>query len=297
MSVKYLRKARLKFIGGSGMTINPANAVLLRDEMMIDFTVSKSVSGTENSAEINVWNLKESTRNAVGKEFDEVELECGYIPPAGSSVMGLIFKGAIRDVEHTREGPDIVTTIRCGDGDKALRQATLSRSYAAGTPVEDVLDDIQVELEKFGAGKGEWQLPDDLPTMKRPYAVCGLCSRELNRLGRAHKFYWSLQNQETEIVPGDGALSSSIKIDGNHVIDTTITDNGIIVRTFLEPGVRPNHRVQVESPVLEMNAANGEYRVSQCVFRGNSREGDFIVEIHGEAMQSGGKVDEGKKSS
>lgn len=43
-----------------------------------------------------------------------------------------------------------------------------------------------------------------------------------------------------------------------------------------------------------MNAEGGEYRVSQCDYSGDNREGDFIVQVHGEAIK-GGKVDEGKK--
>ena len=42
-----------------------------------------------------------------------------------------------------------------------------------------------------------------------------------------------------------------------------------------------------------MNAADGEYRVSECVFQGDNRDGDFIVTILGESLK-GGKVDEGK---
>jgi hypothetical protein len=85
-------------------------------------------------------------------------LEAGYIPPGEGGNVGVIFKGAIRDVEHVREGPNIKTVISCGDGDKALRAATTSKSYPAGTKVTEVFEDISKELEAKGIAKGGVQV-------------------------------------------------------------------------------------------------------------------------------------------
>lgn len=68
------------------------------------------------------------------------------MPPGEAGNVGIIFKGAVRDVEHKREGTNIITTIVCGDGDAAFRRATISKSYPAGTPVKDVIDDIAKQM-------------------------------------------------------------------------------------------------------------------------------------------------------
>lgn len=318
---QYQRKVRASFNGG--YIINPGG--IARHEIKIAFTISKGISSSANTAEIEIWNLNESSRNSMGKEFDEVTLEAGYMPPSGLSGpgvlnfsrnengifvpsfgavstggggnVGVIFKGNIRDVEHTRDGPNIITRISCGDGDKALRKATISKSYRKGTPVKEVVEDIYKELEKQGVKRGEFKFPDDMEeTFKRPYATCGSCAREMDTIGRGRQFYWNIQNGTMEVVPGNGFIGTIVSItpESGMIGVPTITDNGVKVSALLNPEIRPNRRVQVESQVLEMNAANGVYRVSQCDYSGDNREGEFRVDVTGESVQ-GGKVDEGKK--
>jgi hypothetical protein len=290
---QYLRKVRATFNGG--FIVNPGSSTL--DQIRIEFSVSKGISSAANTADITIFNLEESHRNSIGKEFDNITLEAGYIPPGGDGNVGIIFKGAVRDVEHRREGPNILTTISCGDGDRALRRATISKSFPAGTPVKDVVEEVYKQMEKEGVTRGEWKFPEDMqPTFKRPYAACGSCTRELDTIGRGKGFYWSSQNETIEIVPGNGFVGSVALItpETGMIGTPAITDNGVRVSALLNPEIRPNRRVQVKSQTLEMNAADGMYRVSEVTFSGNNMDGDFKVDVSGESIQSG-KVDEGKK--
>ncbi len=293
--LQYLRKVRFTANGGGGsIAINPGG--MNEHDLKISFRVTKGISSTQNSASIDIYNLSESSRNALGKELDSVTLEAGYMPPQGGGNVGIIFKGQIRDVEHRREGPTIITTLSCGDGDKAVRNSTIGKTYPRGSKVEDVVNDIYSELEKEGVTRGEWKFPDDMPEFKRPYTVCGSCKRELDLLGRSKNFYWSMQNETLEIIPGDGYIGGVVLISPQTgLINTpTITDNGVRATALLNPEIRPNRRVRIESETLEMNAENGEYRVSECTYQGDNRDGDMVVEVTGESVQ-GGKVDEGVK--
>lgn len=291
---QYLRKVRLTAAGG--FVVNPGG--VQPHELKIAFAVSKSLSSKQNEAvSIKIWNLNEGHRNAIGKEFDDFTLEAGYMPPGEGGNVGIIFKGQLRDVEHTREGPDIITTLSCGDGDKAFRRATTSKSYPKGTPVKDVVEDIYKDLAKQGIGKGEWKFPDGMKeNYQRPYSVCGGCKRELDNIGRSNGFYWSIQNGVMEIVPGDGYIGGEFLISPKTgMIDVpAITDNGVKVSALLNPEIRPGRRVRVESDVLGMNGANGVFRVSACQYDGDNRDGAFKVDVQGEKV-NGNKVDEGKK--
>lgn len=290
--LQYFRKVRATFNGG--LTVNAGGNQ--PHELKIAFNIDKGVSSSPNTADIEIWNLNESHRNSIGKELDTITLEAGYMPPGEQGNVGIIFKGAIRDVEHRREGADIVSKIICGDGDKALRKATISKSYKKGTPVKEVVEDIYKELEKDGVKRGEWKFPEDMPeTYPRPYAMCGSCRRELDTIGRGMGFYWNIQNETMEIIPGDGYVGGVVLLSAQTgLIDApTITDNGVRVTALLNPEIRPNRRVQVISETLQMNGENGMFRVSTCTYSGDNRDGDFKVEIHGEALQ-GGKVDQGK---
>ena len=292
---QYLRKVRLK-AGGSGGSISiNAGGTNLHD-LKIGFNISKSISSSQNTATIEIWNLAEASRNALGKELDDITLEAGYLPSGGGGNVGIIFKGQIRDVEHTRSGPDIITTLSCGEGDKAFRKATIAKTYPAGTKVETVVEDIYAQLEAEGIDRGEWKFPDELPPFKRPYTVCGGCKRELDNIARGKDFYWSVQNGTMEIIPGDNYIGDVVILSPHTgLIDVpTITDNGVKAKALLNPEIRPNRRVQIKSEVLEMNAENGEYRVSECTYAGDNRDGNFTVSITGESVK-GAKVDEGVK--
>lgn len=291
---QYLRKVKLTAKGSGGsLSINADDGSL--HDLKIEFSITKGISSTPNSATITIFNLKESSRNALGKELDDITLEAGYLPPEGGGNVGIIFKGQIRDVEHTRRDVDIVTTLRCGEGDRAMRNAVISKTYEAGTKVDQVLEDIYKEYEKQGVTRGEWKLPEKTPTFKRPYSVCGSCKREADTLGRGRDFYWSIQNGTMEVIPADGFIGGVVLLSPETgLIDVpTITDNGVRIRALLNPEVRPNRRVRIDSQVLEMNAENGEYRVSEVTYAGDNREGDFTITVTGESVK-GGKVDQGK---
>ena len=291
---QYLRKVRASFRGG--LIINPGGTN--RHDIKIEFSVSKSISSSANSAEISIYNLTESPRNGIGKEFDAITLEAGYMPPDDDGNVGVIFTGAVRDVEHRRDGADIITTISCGDGDKALRRATISKSYPRGTPVKEVVDDIYKELEKEGVKRGEWKFPDDVEnkTFKRPYAACGSCAREMDTIGRGNGFYWSIQNETMEIIPGDGFVGGVVLLTPQTGLIGTpaITGNGVRATALLNPAIRPNRRVRIISETLDMNASDSIYRVSEVTYKGDNMTGDFSVDMACESIKSG-KVDEGKK--
>ena len=296
MVLQYIRHVRARLSGG--LVINAQNPIVQPAQIKIAFNISKSISSTANTADITLYNLAESTRNGMGKEFDSITLEAGYSPPGEASNIGVIFKGAIRDVEHRREGPNIMTIISCGDGDAAFRRATISKSFPAGTPVKDVVDEIAKQMEAEGLSRGEFKYPEALEskTFKRPYAACGSCKRELETIGRGNGFYFSSQNETLEIIPEDGFVGTVAVIspETGMIGTPAITDNGCRVSALLNPEIRPNRRVQIKSQTLEMNAADGMYRVSNVTYSGDNHTGDFKVDITGESIQ-GGKVDTGIK--
>lgn len=295
--LQFLRKARVTFAGPGGFVVNPGE--LMKDQLRVTFEVTKGVSSKANTFSIKIYNLNESHRNSIGEELDTVMLEVGYTPPDGTNNIGIIAKGKIRDYQHDRDGPDIITTVSCGDGDKAYRNATISKTIPKGTPIKDVVKDLHTEMRKQGIKKGEWKFPEEMENKKlvRPYSMCGSCTQELDTLGRGHGFYWNIQNETMEIIPGNGALPGMILInpETGMVGTPTITDNGIKVKALINPEARPNRQMKVESQVLRMNKKGDTYRISQISFSGDNQEGsDWTMAITGEAIGADKKVNEGK---
>lgn len=293
MTIQFRRKVRVTATGSSGLMINPGGWNL--DDLRVEFAVTKSLSSSANEAEIAVYNLAEGHRNALGRELEDVRLEAGYIPPEGGDQTGVIFTGQIREVRNERRGPDIVSRILCGDGDRTLRRADVSKTFPAGTPIKDIFKHVADELAKQGATVGELDLPE-LPAVTRPYSMAGPARREMDRLGRMAKTYWSIQNGVIETIPGDSFIGTILSFDAETGLIgvPTITDNGCSASVLLNPEIRPGRRVQIKSDLVDLNAEDGIYRVSQVAFSGDNRDGRFLADIDGEAVR-GGKVDEGEK--
>lgn len=293
MSLQYFRKVRLTATGSSGLVINAGTGP--GPDLKIGFYVSKSLSSSANEGRIEVTNLSQAHRNALGRELEDVVLEAGYVPPGGTDNTGIIFAGQIREVRHDRQGPDIVTTIEAGDGDRAQRRADVSKTFPAGTPIEDVIDYMTDEFTQYGVTKGEIRLSDGArTTLTRPYSMAGPARREMDRIGRATKSYWSIQNGVLEIVPGDGFVGTVIRFDAASGLlgVPTVTDNGVKAEVLLNPEIRPGRRVQIVSDLIDVPGEDGMCRVSGVTFVGDNRDGNFVAQIEGEAI-SEGKVDEG----
>jgi hypothetical protein len=292
--MSYIRHVRLTAKGSSGgIVINPDGKEPA--QIKIAFSIDKGISSSQNASTITIYNLEEGHRKSMGKELDDITLEAGYIDEQN---VGIIFAGQVRDVAHSIEdGVNIATTLTCGDGDQAIRAATVSKTYPAGTKVEEVVKDIKAEFEKQGIKEGEIKLPAELKPFERPYTVCGSCKRELDTLGRGKDFYWSIQNGALEIIPADGYIGNvTVLSPETGLVDVpTLTDNGVKAKALLNPDIRPNRRVKIISRIMEMNAKDGEYRVSGCTFSGDNWDGNFLVELVGEALTADDKVDQGVK--
>lgn len=285
---QFLRKTRVIFSGSdTGFTVNPNLSV--DEELRVDFNIVRSISSEANTGTVTIYNLTQSHRAAVGRELDDMNIECGYLPPSGDGSIGTIFKGQIRDVTHSRQGADILTTITCGDGDKALRNAVISRTFPAGTSVKSVMEGIFEEMRGYGVQRGEWVLPDDIGSFMRPYSMCGGCLRELNTISRGKGFYWSIQNGVLEVVKASGFLAGAVLINeaSGMVGSPRIKDKGIEVDVLLNPEIRPNRTIKVESSIVDLNAEDGLYRVSSVKYAGSNRQGNFYATVTGEAIIGG----------
>jgi len=253
-------------------------------QLKIEFDVEKTVSGVPNKATIKIWNLTKSSRNTLKKELDEIKLESGYVY-AGNR--GLIFKGFTRDVTHERKGTDIITTLKCGDGDKSQRKSHVAKTYNTKTPVKDIILDIQKQMK--GVTLGEIKLPEKVTPSDRAMTFITTPQRALNELGRTYGFYWSIQNGSLEIIPADGALSGVVYItpETGMIGVPTITDSGVIVQALLNPDVRPGRQIYVKSETTDEAGQSGLYRVSSVAFSGDNRDGDHIIEVEAELLKNG----------
>ena len=274
----------MTFAGQNGLVVNPSDDVT-NAELSVSFKVKKSIDSTPNEFTVEIENLRETSRRAIGNELEEVKLEAGFINETGSN-LAIIANGFIRDVVNVKDGPTWRTEITAGDGDAAIRQSTVSKTFPSGSSPRDVMTEVYENMKPYGVVQGEWKFPDGMKTYARPYSICGASAREADSLARSNGFLWSIQDGTLEVIPRNGYLSGAILISKSSGLigAPSITDNGVKFESLLNPAIRPNRILKVESETLAMNSENSFFRAGEVEFSGNNRSGSFTVSVHAEAI-------------
>ena len=273
------RIARLRFDGrGAGVIVNPAGTPQ-PNRLRVSFDVERTITGEPNTARVAVWNLADSTRAQVGREYDAFVLEAGYGEPDGR--VGILFAGQVRDVAHSRR-PDgsVVTEFSCGDGDVALQRATLATALPAGAALTDAVKQLH---DALGLDRGEWDVPE--LTITRPLQLVGSARDALDELGRSHGFYWSVQNGALDIRRADRAGAGVVHLAAHTgLVDVPVfTDDGAEITCALDPALKPGHAVAVSSALAGLDRA--AYRVAALTHSGDTHGGRFVSTIRGEPMR------------
>lgn len=260
--------------------------------LKIGFDVTKTLGSSQNTGTVTVWNLSKSRRNMLGDEYDKLELYVGYNEDGEGS---LLLTGAIRDVKHTKDAPDICSTIEVGDGDKGVNKGSASKTFKAGTKPKEVVDYLVKRMPDVEMGKTKGL--DDLPAYKRPITVFGFAANALNALGRQHLFYWSIQNGKFEAMKNDQHLGDTVLVskETGMIGIAEPTDKGVKFKSLINTRIIPGRQVQVKSDFLDetsgrdkrdSDAGGGLFRVSSAQFTGDSRDAPFYVEVEANRIQA-----------
>jgi hypothetical protein len=258
--------------------------------LKIEFSCTRTLGSKPNSGTVTVTNLSKDRRNKLGEEYDKLTLEVGYKDRGYTTLI----EGDIRDVAHAKTSPDITTTIEIGDGDKAFEQGKASKTFKAGTKPKEIIEYLRDQMP--GLKKGEIKGLDDLPATKRPTTVYGHAYREMDTLGRQHKFYWSIQNGKFQAMKSDEHLGGNILISSETGMlgAPTATDKGCTVTTLYNPELQPGRTIDVRSDFLDQgsgrdkrasDAGGGIFRISTISFSGGSRSEEFNCEVEGNRVQ------------
>ena len=294
------------FVDGEWLTINQKLGLFdFNDpQLKINFSITRDLSSSPNTGSIKIYNLNQSTRNLVGREFTKIELYAGYEPNTTDSNVSLLFAGQVRSVKHYRQGNEIVTDIQVSDAPEVVWRAYISRTFyhedTQSVPLLEILEGLFAVLNKnFDIQKGEWNVPE-FPDFQRPYSVFGKVATELDYLGKSHGFYWSIQNDVMEIVPSNGYIDDGgydISAETGMLSTPIITDNGIEVNSLIRPEININRLIRVSSPLLDESMVAKEYRVGKIQYNGGNRDGAFSMNIFGETLDADMLIDEGEQNN
>jgi len=256
------------------LTIGTRKIVGLR----VSFEIEKSLSREPNTAKIGIYNLSQDTRDRIAFQVDApVQLRAGY----GDELEDL-FLGDATNITSEYSAPDWITTVESGDGVNAIRRGRISRSFAPGTKIKEILKaaaecagaKIGNALKKADAG----DVAGTLQEFSGGRVLSGQCFPKLNELAGSLGYGVSIQNGELQLLALDETTTDQVV-----VLDA---ETGLIgsphrsekgrwqAVSLLHPGLAPGRRVKIRATEIE-----GIFRVEQTKYTGDTHGEAWFAEL------------------
>jgi len=264
------------FAGGKSYTIR---------DLHMTFDIIANRRSKPNQAKIGIYNLSETSRNLLEEKHQGIEFKAGY-----QKEPVLIFRGTTNNIVNRRAAPDWYTEIYAGDGQKEFNSAHFNKAYAAGTPVKQILRDLTNALG----------LPSEIDdqtvgdVLAAGLALSGRVKDCLDQVTADYGLAWSIQHGTVEIVvEGEPPVKDSsavvLRADTGLIGSPELTEDGVKVRSLLNPAIRPSRLIKIESQdanpsfgkLMEKakpkRNANGIYIVDVAHYQGDNFGGPFDV--------------------
>jgi hypothetical protein len=264
------------------VTIGPEGkqGISFDERFRIAFRVTRTVGSEINSADVQIYGLSEQSRDEIKrKRANQIaQIEAGY--DNQYSVL------AIADITRTtieHRPPDIVTSIECGDGARALRDRKINLSFEAGASVERVLSRVADELA-LGVRETGVEITG---VYQEGVSFSGRVGDVLNQVTRKAGIGWSIQNRNLQILdkfnasqgrgvlltPETGLLASPEPLEDPESDTERQRGSGFVVRCLLNPKIVPGDRL-----VIQSREVDGAYRVDTVEHRGDTRGSEWVTE-------------------
>lgn len=245
--------------------------------MRVAFEIERATSGPAK-AKIAIYNLTPKSRSAIAKGV-ACRLRAGYI-----GLIGDLFIGTVAKVMVTRQGPDIVTSLEMVDAEPYVSMSTLTQSYAPGTHLATILQDVAKAMSvtyfgkvvsiKAGIANG---IPDHV--YGNGFAAHGSCKSILDKLCTPRGLVWSVQNGQLNIIPKRGYNGRTLLLlnkDTGLINVPSDSGKAVNMQSLLNPAIVPNALVQLSSANL---ALSGVYKVLRTKYQGDSHDAPWNVDI------------------
>lgn len=272
MSLLFKRKAEL-FIGKRG-----TEGKVFKD-FTIDFKVEKTSESDANRAQVSIYNLNFDNRSEFIKPELRMILKAGY-----DKNFDDIFSGDITKVSTQKQGPDFITTLECGEGEKILREAIISKSFKEGVSIKQILKEV---VESFGLKlKDNKWVSNDI--YNKGISLLGSSKNILDKILDKLGLEWSIQADEIQILSkNQGIEKETIKLNYQTGLIGSPSPReegkGIEFTSLLQGKLIPGRKVEIESVIDP--GINGMFVVKKVFHSGNTRTGEWYSKC--EAVELG----------
>lgn len=267
MSANWMRYFDLVIDGSNG------NSLRLND-FKVTFTVTSDVTKNGSEARVTVYNLKQSTCNAIMKgEYTRLKIVAGYsgiAPDVDNSQVGKvysvpalkagqargmnygeIFSGEIRYAFSGKKDQDTTLVIQALDGHQAMLETTLNTTLAAGHSAESQLALTLRNFNPFGitAGVTGAMPPTRFPRGKVLYQAA---HQVMDNIAAQCRASWQFVDGKLQMVPEDNYLQQQVVLNSQSGLigAPKLMMTGIEITCLINPNIRLHGTVQVDQAML-----------------------------------------------
>jgi hypothetical protein len=244
----------------------------------LSFTIAKSLKPEPNTCELKIWNLNETNRSRLEEmKTAPVSVEAGY-----EDGMSLLFLGDLRTAISTRDGPDIVTTLASGDGEKAYRKARCNVSLAKGTSIDAAVKSLTKQLGLSQGNVDEMvaglKFTKNGQLLSQGTVLTGSAARELTALLKSVGLTWSIQDGKVQLLELGKALAGQaiyLTRETGLIGSPTIDNKGVMsCRMLMIPDVFPGRLM-----VLKAERISGQFRIDAAKYSGDTFGTNWYIDV------------------
>jgi hypothetical protein len=240
----------------------------------VEFRCNRNLKPEPNTVELKIYNLGPDLRAAFNSaKKNQLLLQAGY---KGTGISTL-FQGEVRSGWSTHDGPDWVTTVRAGDGEKEIK-VRINVSFGPQVLAQDA---IRVIAKKMGLKPGNidaatknLNLSGIAEIFPQGVAVSGNSWRELQWIARSAGLEVSIQGGALQLLELHQPLSELailIDSDSGMIASPEVNADGrVTVNTLMIPEVKPGAKVEIRS-----SQVRGFYRIEEVETVGQIRGEDW----------------------
>lgn len=242
------------------------------------FSITKTLKPEPNTCELRIFNMTESHRLELeGLKTDvPVQVDAGYVDQVST-----LFLGNLRRGYSYRDGPDIVTEVSTGDGEKAHRTARVNVSVPKNATSKDVLKQVASAL---GVLPGNLDQAAALLAANQVFTqgtvISGNAAREMTAICRSLGLTWSIQDGKLQIIQLGKALAGSavsLSAATGLIGQPSVDNDGIMSATMLiTPDVFPGRKLVLDSLRLK-----GQYVLQSCKYSGDTNSEEWFINVEG----------------
>jgi hypothetical protein len=264
------------------------NAIVIRN-LHMKFKIEKSLTDQPNSCEVEILNLKESTRNEIKMKPALVRVEAGYgFASDGSPIVAKLFEGDLTFADSQHNGVEWVTKIQCGEGERAFNNARVNRSFKGGTDARTAIGEV---AKSMGL-----KIPTNIKEAKAlshqfvsGVSLAGPSADQMTKLLKPRGMSWSVQNNQLQILADAGVrpdeaivISAKTGMVGSPALAAPKKPGepvSVKVKTLLEPALLPGGRIQITA-----EGTDGLFRIDKVTITGTNYGQEFYSEVDGSML-------------